>query len=45
MQKAFTSNGATPDILPFSETIKDLQTEYTNILKAIIDLCEGDHRE
>lgn len=45
MQKAFTSNGTTPDILPSSETIKDLQTEYINILTAIIDLCEGDHRK
>lgn len=41
MQKAFTSTGTTPDILPSSEAIKDLQTEYTNMLTAIIDLLDG----
>lgn len=41
MQKAFTSTCATPDILPSSEAIKDLQTEYTNMLTAIIDLLDG----
>ena len=41
MQKAFTSTGATPDILPSLEAIRDLQTEYTNMLTAIIDLLDG----
>ncbi len=41
MQKAFTSTGVTPDILPSSESIKDLQTEYINMLTAIIDLLDG----
>ena len=41
MQKAFTSTDATPDTLPSSETITDLQTEYTNMLAAIIDLLDG----
>ena len=41
MQKSFTSTGATPDMLPSSENIKDLQTEYTNMLTAIIDLLDG----
>ena len=41
MQKAFTSTNATPDTLPSSEAIKELQTEYTNILTAIIDLLDG----
>ena len=52
MQKAFTSTSATPDTLPSSEEIKKLQTEYTNMLTAIIDLLdgakylwEGDHHE
>ena len=52
MQKAFTTTVATSDTLPSSETIKELQTEYTNILTVIIDLldsakylCEGDHHE
>ena len=31
----------TPDELPSSEAIKDLQTEYTNMLTAIIDLLDG----
>ena len=41
MQKAFTSTDATPDTLPSSEAITDLQTEYTNMLAAIIDLLDG----
>ena len=41
MQKAFTSTDATPDTLPSSETITDLQTEYTNMLATIIDLLDG----
>lgn len=41
MQKEFTSTDATPDTLPFAEAIKDLQTEYTNMLTAIIDLLNG----
>ncbi len=41
MQKAFTSTGVTPDILPSSEAIKDLHTEYTNMPSAIIDLLDG----
>lgn len=41
MQKAFTSTDATPNILPSSEAIKDLRTEYTNMLTAIIDLLDG----
>ena len=52
MQKSFTSTSATPDTLPSSEEIKKLQTEYTNMLTAIIDLLdgakylwEGDHHE
>ena len=52
MQKAFTAPDCTPDTLPSSETIKELQTEYTNILTAIIDLLdsakylwEGEHHE
>jgi len=41
MQKAFTSTDATPDTLPSSEAIKDLRTEYTNMLTAIIHLLDG----
>ena len=47
MQQAFTKAdtdiavNATPDILPSSEAIKELQTEYTNMLTAIIDLLDG----
>lgn len=41
MQKAFTSTDATPDTLPSSEAIKDLRTEYTNMLTTIIDLLDG----
>lgn len=52
MQKAFTTTTSNPDILPSSDEIKELQTEYTNMLTAIIDLLddakylwEGDHHE
>ena len=41
MQKAFTSTGVTPDTLPASDEIKELQSEYTNLLAAIIDLLDG----
>jgi hypothetical protein len=47
MQKAFTVTDADtvataiPDTLPSSEAIKDLQTDYTNMLTAIIDLLDG----
>ncbi len=41
MQKAFTSTNYASDILPSLEAIKDLQTEYTNMLTAIIDLLDG----
>lgn len=41
IQKAFTSAGATPNILPSSEAIKDLHTKCTNMLSAIIDLLDG----
>ena len=42
MQKAFTSSDCTPDTLPSSETINELQFEYTNMLTAIIDLLDGE---
>ena len=52
MQKAFTTTDRTPYTLPSSDEIKELQTEYTNMLSAIIDLLdgakylwEGDHHE
>ena len=52
MQKAFTSTTCTLDMLPSSDEINELQTEYTNMLTAIIDLLngakylwEGDHHE
>ena len=52
MQKAFTLTDATSDTLPASDEIRELQTEYTNMLTAIIDLLngakylwEGDHHE
>lgn len=32
---------AATDTLPLSEAIKELQTEYTNMLTAIIDLLDG----
>ena len=41
MQKAFTTTVDTSDTLPSSEAIKKLQTEYTNMLTAIIDLLDG----
>ena len=47
MQKAFTGTDAdilvtaTLDTLPSSEAIKELQTKYTNMLTAIIDLLDG----
>ena len=41
MQKAFTSTDASPDALPSSESIKELQIEYTNMLTAIIDLLDS----
>ena len=41
MQKAFTTTVDTSDTLPSSEAIKELQTEYTNMLTAIIDLLDG----
>lgn len=41
MQKAFTAPDFTPDNLPSSESIKELQIEYTNMLTAIIDLLDG----
>ncbi len=46
MQKAFTGSDASvataiPYTLPSSEAIKDLQTDYTNMLTAIIDLLNG----
>ena len=40
MQKAFTTS-STSDMLPSSDEIKKLQTEYTNMLTAIIDLLDG----
>ena len=41
MQRAFTSTACTSDTLPSAESIKELQTEYTNMLTAIIDLLDG----
>ena len=41
MQKVFTTPDCTPDTLPSSEAIKELQTEYTNMLTAIIALLAG----
>ena len=41
MQKAFTTTVDTSDTLPSSEAIKELQTEYTNMLTAIIELLDG----
>ena len=41
MQKAFTSSDRNIDTLPSSDDIKELQTEYTNMLTAIIDLLDG----
>ena len=41
IQKALTAPNCTPDTLPSSEAIKELQIEYTNMLTAIIDLLDG----
>ena len=41
MQKEVTANDVTLDALPSLESIKELQTEYTNMLTAIIDLLDG----
>ena len=41
MQKAFTSSTVAPDMISTSEAIKELQSEYTNMLTAIIDLLDG----
>ena len=41
MQKAFTSSDRNIDTLPTSDDIKELHTEYTNMLTAIIDLLDG----
>ena len=41
MQKAFTSSDRNIDMLPSSDAINELQTEYTNMLTAIIDLLDG----
>ena len=40
MQNAFTTT-STSDMLPSSDEIKELQTEYTNMLTSIIDLLDG----
>ena len=41
MQKTFTATDDIPDTLPSSEDIRELRTEYTNMLTAIIDLLDG----
>lgn len=41
MQEAFTTPDRNLDILPSSDDINDLQTKYTNMLTAIIDLLDG----
>ena len=41
MQKAFTSSDRNIDTLPSSDDIKELHTEYTNMLTAIINLLDG----
>jgi hypothetical protein len=41
MQKAFTSADRNIDQLPSSDEIAELQTDYTNMLSAIIDLLNG----
>mgnify|MGYP000769548779 FL=1 len=41
MQRAFTAPDCTTNTLPSSEAIKELQTEYTNMLTAITDLLDG----
>ena len=52
MQKSFTSSNRNMNTLPSSDEISELQTEYANMLTAIIDLLdgakylwEGDHNE
>ena len=41
MQEAFTDPNRSADTLPSSDAIAELQTEYTNMLSAIIDLLDG----
>lgn len=41
IQKTFTSSDWNIDTLPSSDEINGLQTEYTNMLTAIIDLLDG----
>jgi hypothetical protein len=41
MQKAFTSPDRNIDTLPSSDEIAELQTDYTNMLSATIDLLDG----
>ena len=41
MQKSFTSPDWNIDTLPSSDEINELQTEYANMLTAIIDLLDG----
>ena len=41
MQKAFTTTDNKVNTLPSSKDIRELQTEYTNMLTAIIDLLDG----
>lgn len=40
MQKTFTATNCTLDTLPSSEAIKNLRSEYTNMLTAIIVLLD-----
>lgn len=41
MQEAFTDPNRSAETLPTSDAIAELQTEYTNMLSAIIDLLDG----
>ena len=41
MLQAFTSSDRNIDTLPSSDEINELQTEYTNMLTAIIDMLDG----
>ena len=41
MQEAFTEPNRSAETLPTSDAIAELQTEYTNMLSAIIDLLDG----
>ena len=41
MQTAFTASNRNIDTLPTSDDINDLQTDYTNMLTAIIDLLDS----